>query len=291
MAIEVRGKTIVITGASSGIGAATARACGAAGMRVVAHGRRADRLASVVRDVESAGGSAHAVTGDVLDPGSATQLLDAAERHFGTVDAVFANAGYGIRRAFTDETEDEAERLWRVNYFASARLAREAARRWIAADRGGHLLLCSSCLARFAIPLHGSYAGTKAAQAAICAAMRHELAPHRIHVSSVHPVATATEFFAQMTGEPAASTPDHAPGRFVQTPETVARAVLRCLEKPRPEVWTSFTVRFAAGLFTVFPRFGHFMVERQTRKELTEYQRHSAPPASRGERADGAERP
>ena len=151
--------------------------------------------------------------------------------------------------------------MFEVNFFASVELCREAAHRWLAAGRGGHLLICSSCLSKFTLAFYGVYAATKAAQSMVARAMRHELAPHGIEVASVHPVTTRTEFFditaaesGFVSGEAGRDgVPDHAPKAFVQSPQRVARAIVKTLRSPRSEVWTSGTVRFASALFTLFP--------------------------------------
>ena len=252
------GKVAVITGASSGIGAATARALAAQGMPVVLAARRLERLNEVAQAIRGQGGAAHAVALDIAAPGASAQLLDAAERAFGRFDVVFANAGYGMERAHHETSEADLRAMFEVNFFAGLDLVTQAARRLIAVGRPGHLLMSSSCLARFTLPYYGAYAATKAAQAMMCRAMRFELQPHGIEVSSVHPVTTVTEFFEQSAARSGldgggARVPDHAPKFFVQPPERVARAIVDCLRRPRSEVWTSLLVRLAAGVITAFP--------------------------------------
>jgi short-subunit dehydrogenase len=255
---ELRGKVAVITGGSSGIGAATARAVVAEGMKVVLAARRLERLHDVAASLRAQGGEVHAVAIDVAAPGASAQLLDAAERAFGRFDMVFANAGYGMERAHHETSEADLRQMFEVNFFASTDLVTQAARRLIAANRRGHLLMCSSCLARFTLPYYGAYAATKAAQAMMCRAMRFELEPHGIEVSSVHPVTTMTEFFEQSSarsglGTHGSKVPEHAPKFLVQPPERVARAIVACLKRPRSEVWTSLMVRLSAGIITAFP--------------------------------------
>lgn len=269
---ELTGRVIVITGASSGIGAATALECARAGMKVVLGARRADRLEVVAERVREAGGEAEVVVGDVVDPANVTALLDAADRAFGGFDAVFANAGYGTEVPFTAMSDADLREMFEVNFFASVALAREAAHRWLERERGGHVLLCSSCLAKFTLAYYGVYAATKASQAMVARSMRHELAPHGIEVSSVHPVTTRTEFFevsAERSGleTGGATVPDHAPRGFVQSPQRVARAVVRCLRSPRSEVWTSFLVRFASALFTLWPGLHDIVIRRQAAQD------------------------
>ena len=155
--------------------------------------------------------------------------------------------------------------IFEVNFFATHRLLAEAARRMIDHEQGGHLLACASCLSRFAIPRHGAYAATKASQDMLCQAMRLELKPHGIHVSSVHPITTRTEFFdvaAEHSGTKNYRVIDDAPKLFVQSGRRVAKAVVRCLRRPRPEVWTSGTVRLATAVRCLFPK----LLDGQSRK-------------------------
>ncbi len=272
MARDLRGRVIVITGASSGIGAATAVQCAAAGMNVVLNARRDEKLRDVAAAVEEAGGAAELVAGDVTQEGLSGLLLEAAERRFGRFDAVFANAGYGFERAAVDLADGELRRIFEVNFFAAVDLVAAAGRRLREGGRPGHLLMCSSCLAKFTLPYFSAYSATKAAQSHVCRAMRVELAPHGIDVSCVHPVTTETEFFQvsrEISGHPrpAKPVPDHAPRLFVQPPQRVARAVVRCLRRPRPEVWTSVTVRAAASLMTLFPSLTDVIMRRAMEKD------------------------
>jgi short-subunit dehydrogenase len=251
MARSLTDRVMVVTGASSGIGRATAIEAARAGMDVVVSARRADRLASVAEAIRALGRKAAVVVGDVADRNYPAELLDAAERTFGGADAVFSNAGYGAELPFLGMSDAEIRRMFEVNFFASIALCRAATERWRRAGRPGHLLLCSSCLARFTLPGMGPYAASKAAQAMVARSLRYELRADRIEVSSVHPITTATEFFEVAGGS---GIPDHAPKFLVQRPERVAKAVIACLRRPKPEVWTSTVTRLSAGLFTAFPR-------------------------------------
>jgi len=272
MSRELTSQVIIITGASSGIGAATAIECAKAGMNCVITARREDKLRQIADRVKELGRRCETVVGDVVDEGMSDRLLDTAESAFGRFDAVFANAGYGMSCKAHNMTDEQWRRMFDVNFFAANDLITAAARRLIDQDRPGHLLMCSSCLSKFALANHSSYAATKAAQNAVCSAMRMELAEKNIYVSSVHPITTTTEFFdasAKMSGitKPNGDAPNHTPGFLVQTPRTVARAIVKCLRRPRPEVWTSFIVRFSAALFTLSPRFGDWALRRQSKRD------------------------
>lgn len=272
--MDLQGKVIVITGASSGIGAATAIECARAGMNVVLNARRADRLESVAEQVRAAGGEVDTVVGDVTDAGISARLLDAAQQRFDRFDAVFANAGYGFKKPTHEVAQEQLRHIFEVNFFASVDLINAAANRLIRQKRPGHLLMCSSCVAKFTLPGYSAYTATKAAQNHLCRAMGIELEPHGIFVSSVHPITTTTEFFevSQRLGGGSAAgksapAPGHAPKLFVQTPQRVARAIVRCLRRPRPEVWTSLTTRAVAAAMTLVPGFMDVVMRRAGRAD------------------------
>ncbi len=263
-------KVAIVTGASSGIGAATARAMAREGIDLVLVARRGDLLEEVASDVRSLGRRAHVVIDDVADGAHARRVLDEAMRAFGRFDIVFANAGYGMERTIHEMTDDEVRTMFEVNFFASLGLLRAAAVDLIRDRRGGHLLMCSSCVSKFSLPRHGLYAATKAAQESVCRAMRFELAHAGIEVASVHPVTTTTEFYqvsAKRSGVRQAAVPPHARPFFTQSPERVAKAIVSCLYSPRSEVWTSATVRFSAALFTLCP----WILDAVLRREASRY--------------------
>ena len=255
--MDLAGRPIVITGGGTGIGAAAAQACAAAGMPVCIAGRRAEPLQRIVAAIKDAGGQCIGMPLDVTDADHAAMLLDAATEAFGPPWAVFANAGRGLDRLAHRTTEAELRELFEVNFFATCRLLNIAADRMLDAQSGGHLLACSSCVAKFSVPYHAAYAATKASQDLYCQSMRLELVSAGIHVSTVHPITTTTEFFdvsAGVSGRSDAPTGlDLTPRWFQQSPERVAKAIVKCLRKPRPEVWTSKLVRMTSAIRTLWP--------------------------------------
>jgi len=261
MPIRLQDRPIAITGASSGIGRATAVACARAGMPVALAARRADRLEAVAREIRELGGRALPMVTDVTSEASCEAFIEGAAREFGSVYAVFANAGYGADAAILDMTDQELRAIFDTNFFGSLNVIRPAVRRLLenAGRPRGHVLLCSSCVARFALPNLAAYAGTKAAQAQVASSMRVELRPEGIHVSSVHPIGVRTEFFERTRRTARTeSSPHRAPGAFTQSAEFVASRVVACLRRPRPEVWTGARgalTRLTAGAFVASPRF------------------------------------
>lgn len=264
MSIDLKDRVLVITGGGTGIGASTAMAAGRAGMKVFLCGRRAEPLRGIVEQIRSIGSEACFIELDVTERDSEHRLLDEAEVRLGTPWAIFANAGRGLSRRGHETTSEEMQSIFEVNFFATHRLFSEATRRMISHGHGGHLLACASCLSRFAIPDHSAYAATKASQDMLCQAIRMEVEPYGIHVSSVHPITTTTEFFdtaAKHSGMDDLSVMKDTPRAFIQSPDRVANAIVRCLRKPRPEVWTSRIVRYATVIRNLYPK----LLDRRTR--------------------------
>src|ERR1043165_2055009 len=229
---------IAITGASSGIGRATAIECAKAGMPAAAAARREEKLIEVVEQIKKSGGRATAVRADVSNPGDWPRLIDATVEAFGSIYSVFANAGYGLEKPIAALSDRDMRDMFDTNFFGTMNTIRPALARMLPARRG-HILVCSSCLAKCGMPFNGCYSATKAAQEHITRALRIELRGSGVTASSVHPIGTATEFFdakaAKLKGTTANATP---PSWAMQPPEKVARAVVACLRHPRPEVWT-----------------------------------------------------
>jgi short-subunit dehydrogenase len=267
--IDLSGKPIAITGASSGIGAATAIECARAGMPVVLGARRVDKLEAVANIITAAGGRAATVAMDVTKPDDCRRLIDETVARFGSVYAVFANAGYGLEAPIAEMTDEAMRQIFETNFYGTLNTIAPALPRMLEA-RSGHILICSSCLAKMTLPYYGAYSATKAAQNHIGRAMNLELRHKGVHVSTVHPIGTRTEFFntvQKLNG--GIKIVEHTPDRFMQPPERVARAIVRCLRRPRPEVWTSRFVRLGMAFCNAFPgvedRWIRWMLERRRR--------------------------
>ncbi len=269
--IDLAGKTIAITGASSGIGRATAIECARAGMRVVLGARREDRLREAVAQIESLGGKASAVVMDASRMDECRAFVERAEAAFGGLYAVFANAGYGVEKTVMEMPVAEVRAMFETNFFGSLEVVRAGVERFVRAG-SGHALMCSSCLSKIGVPYYAAYCATKAAQEHSCRALRLELRGTGVHVSSVHPIGTRTEFFdtaAGLSGGKRRVVP-RTSERFMQPPERVARAVVRCLRRPRGEVWTSPLTRTLLGLATVFPGVADWGLRKTILKQIRE---------------------
>ena len=265
MTRNLRDKVILISGASSGIGRATALAAAWAGMHVSVAARRLDRLENVARKVSDLNRRCHYFTANVAHHEDVKRWVQEAHQTFGRIDAVFANAGFGHAGPALDMPLSAQHALFDVNYFGTVHLLREAYP-YLAHTPDGlkHLLVCSSCLSELGPPESGVYAATKAAQDCLAQSLRAELAPQGFSVTSVHPVGTKTEFFDQARAQSANKTPvDAGPRWLMQSPEKVADRVVKALKKPRPEVWPMPAARYLAALATACPRLTAWTLQKQ----------------------------
>ena len=258
MARDLQGKTIVITGASSGIGAATAIACAQAGMDVVLAARRRQRLTDVAQQIRQMGRRALPVVCDVGRDQDVDEMIQQTLGAFGRLDVLFANAGGGLIAPILDTTDPMMREIFETNFFGTLRCVQAAVpvmRRTLQGDDNGHILICSSCVSEIALPKYGAYCATKAAQDSIAQSLRTELADEKIDVSSVHPVTTRTEFFDRAGERSPGDRNTHTPHMFfAQSADHVAKKVVRCLRRPCPEVWPHLPTRFGVAVCTAFPR-------------------------------------
>lgn len=165
MSGRLDGRTVLVTGASSGIGARFARISAAEGAAVVIGARRIDRLATLRDEIDASGGRALAVALDVADETSVVAAFDAAQEAFGTVDGIVANAGINVEGRALDLPIEDWDRLFGINVRGVFLTAREGARRLKAADRQaeGRIVLISSITAQMHTTGTVAYSASKAA--------------------------------------------------------------------------------------------------------------------------------
>ena len=265
---DLTDKVIVITGASSGIGAATALACARAGMNVALAARREDKLHDVAKQIQSTGRRALAVSCDVTRPDDLANLFEQTWQTFQRVDVIFANAGFGLVGSVLDTTDQQHRDIFETNYFATLQTLRAGIDCLRNTDQGlRHILICSSAASEVGLPYAGPYGATKAAQDAIAGALRGELAHEGIVVTSIHPVGTRTDFFdtaAELSHT--AGSGSNTPVAFMQSVDHVAHAILKSIRKPKPEVWPMPLARFGLALLTAMPTLAASIMRRHAKK-------------------------
>jgi NADP-dependent 3-hydroxy acid dehydrogenase YdfG len=205
----------LITGASSGIGAATARAAADAGYRLVLAARSTDRLSALAEELGGAD-RAIAVTCDVTDFAAQEAMVRAALDAFGRIDVAFANAGFGATRGFLEETPEHWRDMVLTNVLGCAFTIRATIPSL--KEARGHLLLTSSVAGRRA--LQGSlYSATKHAVTAMAESARQELNDTGVRVTAIEPGMVDTPFF------------DNPVSNALQ-PGDIARAVMFAVQQP-----------------------------------------------------------
>lgn len=197
MTSSLNGRTLLLTGASSGIGAHFAGVAAAAGARVVLGARRTDRLNTIVEAIRAKGGEAIAVAMDVADKASTIAAFDAAETAFGPVDSVVANAGMSLETSFLEHGPDEFDQLMAVNLKGVFLTVQEAAKRMMAAGsrtrEHGRIVIISSITAQAIEPGLAAYSASKAAVLQMGKVLAREWARQGINVNSVLPGYIVTE--------------------------------------------------------------------------------------------------
>ena len=258
-------RVVVITGASSGIGRATAVRLARNGAAVVMCARRADRLEAAAGDVRAAGGEALPIVADVTRADEVRRLVDAAVERFGHIDVMVCNAGFGIAGAIDDITPDQMQKLVDVNFMGTYHAVRAVLPIFRRRNRG-HVIVVSSIVGKRGVPYMGAYAATKFAQAGLAECLRSEVAGSGIHVTVVFPVSTETEFFDVMSRETGTLvTRAHGPR---QDASVVADAIARAIDRPVPEVFPHAWSRGLVWLNAAAPGICDRFVQRFGRKPV-----------------------
>jgi 3-oxoacyl-[acyl-carrier protein] reductase len=199
---DLRGKTALVTGASTGIGAAVAAGFAAQGMRVAVHyNSSADAAEKVVADITAAGGSAFAVQGDVRDTAAIRRVVHETQQHLGSIDVLVNNAGGLVKRVPIGELQDELfDEVLHLNARSVLAFCREVVPLMRATGRGGSIINVSSVAAR-----HGGgpgaylYAGAKGFVSTATRGLAKELVGDKIRVNAVAPGVIQTPFHDQFS--------------------------------------------------------------------------------------------
>ena len=248
---KLKDQTIVITGASSGIGLATARMAARAGARVLLTSRNEQDLRRVTQEITGRGGRASFTVADVADPEAMVRVAEAAVRQFGGLDTWVNNAGVSIYGKLTEVPLEDKRRLFDTNFWGVVHGCRAAVKHL--QEGGGAIINIGSIVSDRAVPLQGMYSASKHAVKGYTDALRMELEHDGlpIAVSLVKPSAIDTPYL-----EHARNYMDEAPNfpPPVYDPELVARAILRCAERPMREVTVGGGGRMLTTAARVAPR-------------------------------------
>ncbi len=248
-----RPRTIVVTGASSGIGRALALRAAAAGYAVVAVGRNREALDALAALVHGGRGEIETLAIDVADPANARAIVERALARFGRIDVVVNNAGSVAVGPLAAQTDHELAVQFGVHIIGPIAIVREAL--GALRESRGHVFMLGSGVARVPVGGLGAYGSAKAAVRSATSTLRMELRPFGVRVTYVDPGAVDTPFMtrAGMAG---------APASLLATPDRVARAIVRAIGTSAREVnavpWQTFGVAVAER----FPRLTDFVLSR-----------------------------
>jgi len=231
-------RVVVVTGASSGIGAALARKLGAQGHSVVLAARRAAQLETVRAE---SGTSARSMVCDVTHRDQVEELRDFALAATGRIDVWVNNAGRGIARSVLELTDEDFDEMMRVNA-KSVLYGMQAAVPVFQRQGDGHVVNVSSFLGRVPVAtFRSAYSAAKAAMMSLSASLRMDLRRSYpgVHVSCILPGMVTTEFANNARGGLPPNIARHGNAPTPQTPEAVADVIIETIAKPRAEVYTN----------------------------------------------------
>jgi len=261
---SLQGAVVAVTGASAGIGRECALAFAREGARVAVSARRTDRLEAVAEAVRAMGCEAWVMAADVADPEQVRRFIEGTVARFGRLDVLVNNAGYGVRGRVEDTPIGSYRRLMDVNYIGTV-AGCQAALPVMRRQKSGVIINVSSIVGHRALPTGAAYAATKAAQISLTEALRVELAGSGVDACSVHPIGTQTEF-GEVADRESGTRTLGGPLGPQQSALDVARAIVRCAKRPRPEVFPYPASRVLVGLNAVAPGFVDWWAARAAKK-------------------------
>jgi short-subunit dehydrogenase len=259
MSETLRGKVVVVTGASSGIGEATARELASRGAAVALAARDSGKLEEMQRGISASGGTAIVTQTDVSDRGSVEAMVRKTVEELGPIDVLVNNAGLGLSGRVADLRAEDLRHVFEVNTVGPLNCIQAALPRM---RRGGRIINVSSVVGRRAIPKVGGYCATKFALNALSDALRVEIAERGITVTSVYPGTTRTAF-----RDNSKRTGDEKRGWRPKgvTPEKVAEKIAGAAEKGPRDVYVTVPDRVFVAATMLLPGLTDRLLSRWAR--------------------------
>ncbi len=258
-------KVVLITGASSGIGKATAIAFAREGAVTVLAARRAGALRDVAENIERAGGKAFVAPVDISAPEQVRRMVADVVAEYGRIDILFNNAGASmVGRIDGDDFIDNTRKMFEIDYLGTVHVLKEVLP-VMKRQRSGHIMNMSSVVGRKAFPGFGGYSSVMHALSGLTDALRQELRGTGINVSVIHPALTQTPLLSTVDST------DMPPPFRALTPipvEDVADAVLYGVRRNRPRIVVSFPPKPLLLADAISPRLGDLFVRLLENKTL-----------------------
>lgn len=282
-----RSRTILLTGASAGLGAALARHLAPGGHRLALVARRAERLERLAEVVRARGADALVLPADLAHSDMPASVVAATVEHFGSLDVLINNAGIGLPGYFGQSDPDALRRQVTVNFVAPMLLARHALPHLL--NSRGTIICVGSAITFAANPIFGAYGATKAGLAYWTDALRRELRHRGVHVSLVELGPVGTEFFdavrlldqegrALGIGPPPDAVynalRDRPPALLTIDVELAAKRIVRLLDRPRRRLALPRRVvwpfRLVGALFQLAPALGDLAISAMIKRVESE---------------------
>lgn len=266
LAAMLKGKRIIITGASAGIGLALAKALTARGARLGLIARDEARLENARSEILQLGGEACARAGDVADASTIAGVIDALADALGGLDGMIANAGFCRPGHFHEVPLDRIAAQIATNFGGVVYALHAAMPHLLRSGNAPFMVLTSSPAGELPIYGFNVYGATKAAINHLAETLRQEYGPSGVHILTLLPPDTATPGYAEEVRHyPAATREILAKGR-VYTPEAVAEACVRALEEKRDSLTLGLETRMGLWLGRHFPNLWRRICERAIRR-------------------------
>lgn len=240
---SITGRTVLIVGASSGIGAEVARRLGHGGNRLIVTARRAPELAALAEEVRAAGSACLDIAADALNPKAAADVVSAAVAEYGSVDVALLNAGQGPDMSMDEVTVADVSRIMALNYDVVVNYLIPLIAQMGDQPHGGLIAHTNSLAGLMGIPRQGPYSAAKAAARTLIDAARVELAPKGIRFTSIHPGFVATDRVNA----------DSLPKPFQVSTERAARHVIRALEREPAQAYFPWATTTLVRTLSVLP--------------------------------------
>jgi short-subunit dehydrogenase len=246
-----KGKIIAITGASSGIGRTTALLAASQGAFPILLARSTEALDTLCQEIEQQGGKACCYPFDVTDETQIETVVNDIIKRFGHIDVWVNNAGYGIFSPFVEAKIEDIAGMMDVNYMGVVRCTK-AVLPYMLRRKAGHIVTVASVAGKLATPKSSGYAASKFAVIGFLNSVRQEVKGTGVSISTVNPGPVRTPFFDRADQ---GGTYRQSVEKFMVSPETVARTILRTIHTQEADVTIPRYMNIGVVLSHLFPRF------------------------------------
>lgn len=258
--MKIRGRVAIVTGASAGLGRATALRLAERGADVGLVARRTEELREAAREVSDRGGRAATAPCDVADPQAVAEAHRKLCRELGEVDILVNAAGIGVWKPFLEVTDDEHRRMMATNYWGTYHWIRQVLP-GMRRRRAGRIVNVSSGSGLFALPVTSGYSASKFAVTGLSEALHRELSGSGVGVSCLHPGSIRTDFWRN-EDVPAELIPPLIRYSPKLSPSSVARSVEGCIRFGFPVRTVPIFVALTARLNALWVRLGDLVLWR-----------------------------